>query len=208
MLELEHATAIGGVAEEDFDPTVENAVRPGDRFCNDALNYAWRYYEYHCIQRVHLFRFFLLTSLAVCVGYFHATVEVGREPVWSFVVALIGWFIAFVFRRLDDRSVDLISLVEKPLMHIESQLESQYAIPGINLLRRGSLQRESLHSFRTLIPLFIGVFKYLALGALLFSIYHCLKAYALPSSQAAVGWCQDAQLVASRLIDGFWAWIS
>lgn len=154
---MEHDIGLGAIAAavEEAD-TVEDDAEPFTqrRQRAIALDHAWCYFEYHAAQRVQLFRFFLLTSLAVIAGYFQ-TYVVESQFVWSFCAAAIGFVAAEVFLRLDRRSVVLIQIAEMALRDLEGDLARVLDLPTLSIMKEAAKSLRSGQSFRSLIPFLI-----------------------------------------------------
>lgn len=87
-----------------------------------AMQYAWRWFEYHAGQRLSVFRFFLVVVAFLCTAYVTAIVR-GESNVAAGLAVTLG-VAAFFFWRLDVRNMRLVKVSEAPLKKLEEQLST------------------------------------------------------------------------------------
>ena len=86
----------------------------------EALNHAWKWFEYHSAQRLQMIRFYILVTgaIAASVGYLY-TEEFYR---FSALLSFFGMLSSYCFLRLDYRVSDLIKIGEAALKTEQDKL--------------------------------------------------------------------------------------
>ena len=83
----------------------------------EALDYAWRWFEYHAGQRLVAFRFFLIILGVLVVGLTNSFKD-GNVPSAS-VISGAGAFISFAFLMLEIRNEQLVNVGRDALSSLE-----------------------------------------------------------------------------------------
>jgi hypothetical protein len=81
------------------------------------LDYAWKWFSYHAAQRISMFNFFL-AGVALLAGAL-ATLFAASLYTEALAVSILGCVVCIIFRGLDSRNRDLISLGERLLLALE-----------------------------------------------------------------------------------------
>jgi hypothetical protein len=81
------------------------------------LDYAWKWFSYHAAQRISMFNFFL-AGVALLAGAL-ATLFAASLYTEAIAVSGLGCVVCLIFRGLDARNRDLISLGELRLIALE-----------------------------------------------------------------------------------------
>ena len=87
---------------------------------NEALNHAWKWFEYHATQRLIMIRFYILAAGAIGagIGYLYA----GEFYKFSALFSSFGVVVSVCFLRLDQRVSDLIKFGEAALKMEQDKL--------------------------------------------------------------------------------------
>lgn len=98
-----------------------------------AVDYAWGWFSMHSSQRMQLINFFII-ALTLMMGAYATSVNAGAFGV-SAAIALGGAVLAFVFRRLDVRTRELVKVSEPALEEIERRLAERAELSELNFVR-------------------------------------------------------------------------
>ena len=98
---------------------------------NEALNHAWKWFEYHAKQRLTMIRFYILVigALGAGIGYLYEN----DFYEFSALISVFGIVSSFSFIRLDQRISDLIKIGEDALETEQSKLASETGFETIKM---------------------------------------------------------------------------
>lgn len=155
-----------------------------ERARDSARQYAWDWFQYHAGQRQSVFRFFLIITAVISTGYVGALSKGlhGISPVFAILLIIS----AFLFWRLDERSVRLVKIAENYLKKEEARLGNVINDEEIQLVlesdKRDFVNRvfRATYSFKQIYRCIFVVIGFLGLLALVGAI----AGPAVPLSQA------------------------
>lgn len=88
---------------------------------NLALSHAWNHFSYYASQRVQMFRYFVSLYSLFFAGA--VTLIINGASIWPVAgVCVLAAVIAFIFRRLDNRNINMVTLSEEALRVLECEL--------------------------------------------------------------------------------------
>ena len=137
-----------------------------------ANDIALKWFEIHAAQRLTMFNFFVVISGFCLAGYFTA-LDKGHGGAAS-IVALGLVAICFCFRKIDERTSQLVKIGETYLRNSLPALQAEIGIPDLNVVdkaeEKGAVWSYT-KSFRFLFVLFgifgvVGViYPFISIGA-------------------------------------------
>lgn len=83
----------------------------------EALDYAWKWFQYHAAQRMQAFNFLLILIGALSVGYY--TAYNSGDYYQAFVVSCFGVIAVFAFLLLELRNEELVNVGRDALKSLE-----------------------------------------------------------------------------------------
>lgn len=93
---------------------------PDPPTAKEALDYAWKMFEYQASQRMQAFNFFLVLMGGLFVGYTGASKD--GEHGLAIVIAAFAAFVAVAFFVLDLRNTELVQTAKDALKEIEKDV--------------------------------------------------------------------------------------
>jgi len=107
------------------------ALMPDD-LRKQARDHAWEWFCLHSSQRMQTFNYFLISTAFLVAAYGTLLKE---NPAAAAVVAIVGAWLAYWFRRLDMRTRQLIHAARKPLLVLQGELARRLEIPELEIVQ-------------------------------------------------------------------------
>lgn len=90
------------------------------------LQFLWNYFDRHSSQRLQMFNYYILVSIAVLTGIGVCLKESSSLLV---LAAFLLIFLNYIFKNIDQRTVSMIKEVEKSIIDFEEKnIEAEYRI--------------------------------------------------------------------------------
>ncbi len=101
-----------------------------DPVARETQEHAWRWFVLHANQRMQTFNYFLVATAFLFSAYGSLLKEYRPAAV---VVALLGAWLAFWFRRMDVRTRQLIDVGRQGMIATQARLARRAELPEIEL---------------------------------------------------------------------------
>ena len=118
-----------------------------DQPLETTLDHAWAHFSYHAQQRLITVRFFLVIFAILFAGCI-TLLDDGKLPILVGVISLLCLAVTLIFKRMDNRNVELIELSEEVLIKIQEVLERDLKTSFgeesdvVNIVRRSNEEGE------------------------------------------------------------------